>query len=106
MFAKDITVTVNSFMLSSAPTLAEASPMAYDMLKVVARELVCRLKATDYHTAYAMRCKYGHIYTDGVIRRIIDEAIDEAQAERIEASRKKRMLRSHPQSSQPMLAII
>lgn len=106
MSNKDIAVSVNAFMLANAPTLVGASPMAYDMLKSLARELVYRVKATDYHAANAMHCKYSHIYTDSVIRKIVSEAMDEELATRIETSRKKRMLRARSQSSQPPLAII
>lgn len=106
MTSKDITVTVNSFMLTSAPTLTEATPIAYDLLKVLARQLIFKVKASDYHAAHVMRCKYGHIYTQGVIRMIVDEAIGDEMSERIGASKKKRMARKALASAQPQLAII
>ena len=56
---KDISKTVNSFMLSNAPTLAEATPMGYAILKVIAAELVLVLGTTKEHALYVMMRNMG-----------------------------------------------
>ncbi len=106
MSGKDIAKDVNAFMLSSAPTLTEATPMAYDLLKQLARQLIYKVKAADYHAVHVMSCKYGHIYTRGVIRMLVDEAMGDELADRVGASKRKRAMRQMPAPAQPMLAII
>jgi hypothetical protein len=86
----DVAKTVNTFMLSSAPTLTEATPMAYDLLKALARQLLFNIRTTKEHAQYVMGKKYGHIYTQPVIMMIVDEAFGDELSERIQKSQKVR----------------
>ena len=86
----DMAKTVNTFMLSSAPTLAQASPMAYDLLKALARQLLFNIKTTKEHAQYVMGRKYGHLYTQDAIIMIVDEAFGDELSERIQKNQRIR----------------
>ncbi len=90
MSQNDVSQTVNSFMLRSAPTLVEATPMGYDILKSVASNLLFYLKTSREHATYAMNCKYGHIYTNACIVTIINEAIADEVNQRMRISQVRR----------------
>lgn len=101
---KDISKTVNSFMLSNAPTLAEATPMGYAILKVIAAELVLVLGTTKEHALYVMMRKYGHIYATSCISAIINEGLTEEADRRLKLKRDlkgRRLMASH--QVQPIL---
>lgn len=89
----DLANTVNSFMLSSAPTLTEANPMAYDLLKSLARQLLFKVKTTPDHAQYVMGKKYSHIYTPMIIAMIVKDAEGDELSERIASNKKKREMK-------------
>jgi hypothetical protein len=100
MSNQDLAQAVNYFMLHNSPTLTEASPMAYDLLKSLARQLLFKVKTTSEHAEYVMGKKYSHIYANAVIAAIILEAADDEYSERVGASKRKRDMKrsvvSHP----------
>jgi hypothetical protein len=108
MSNKDIAVSVNTFMLNSAPTLTEASPMAYDLLKSLAYNLVFYVKTTREHALGVMIRKYGHIYTTPCLSMIINEAFSDEinQRMRLRQVRKEREMVSRAQPSQPVLLAV
>lgn len=103
---KDLAASVNAFMLANAPALTEATPMAYDMLKAIARYLVFKVKTTKEHALYVMNKKYQHLYASGVVEVIIDEAIGDEQSERIGAAKRRRLAKLAASSAQPRLLAV
>lgn len=104
MSNKDIAVAVNTFMLNSAPTLVEASPMAYEMLKSLARQLMFNVRTTSDHAAYVIGKKYSHLYAPSVVSEIIKEAHDDEMSERIDASRRRREMKMNSIMQPALLA--
>ena len=103
---KDLATTVNEFMIKSAPTLVEASPMGYDILKALARELLYTVRTSEEHACFVMGRKYGHLYAPGALRTIIMEAEADEVSERIEESRIRRARMKALIISQPRLMAI
>lgn len=105
MSNNDIVHAVNAFMLANAPTLTAATPMTYDLLKVLAGQLLFTVKTTREHAEYVLGKKYGHLYDSACLSRIIRGAVDDQLnlASRIleEKREKKRFSRTQP--SQPVL---
>lgn len=91
MSNKDLAQSVNAFMLSSAPTLTEATPLTYDLLKSLARMLLYKVGTTKEHACYVMMKKYQHLYCQSVIQKIIDDAIGDEISIKIGASKRRRM---------------
>ena len=102
---KDLAQTVNAFMLANAPTLTEATPMAYDLLKSMATQLVFTIKTTKEHALYVMSKKYGHLYHPRAITAIIDEAFADEISNRLKLSKDKKERKRHQVASsfQPVL---
>lgn len=101
MSSKDLSATVNEFMLKSAPVLVEATPMAYDMLKALARQLMFSVGTPVEYTGYVIYRKYGDLYHQDVISMLVKEAqADEishrATLSNINRTRKRAMVMSQP----------
>lgn len=90
MSNKDLAQSVNSFMLTSAPTLTEATPLTYDLLKSLAQVLLYKVGTTKEHACYVMMKKYQHMYCQPIIQAIIDEAIGDEISAKIGASKRRR----------------
>ena len=105
MVNTDIAKIVNAFMLSNAPNLTEATPMAYDLLKALATELIFHIKTTREHAIYVMNNRYGYLYNQACIATIIDEAFAEEINGRMRLGQKRREKRllARQQPSQPVL---
>lgn len=101
--AKDAAQSVNAYMLTNAPTLAEASPMAWDLLKVLARNLMGI--TTSDHAAYVMGRKYAAIYAQSAIAMIIKEAQVDEITWRRQANATRREAKKTLLHQQPMLAV-
>jgi hypothetical protein len=93
MSNKDLAQSVNTFMLSSAPTLTGATPLTYDLLKSLAQALLYKVGTTKEHACYVMMKKYSHLYCQSVIQTIIDEAIGDEISAKIGASKRCRQQR-------------
>lgn len=102
MSNKDLSQAVNVFMLANAPTLSEATPMAYDLLKALARQLVYKIGTTKEHAQYVMNKKYSSLYAASIMSRIVDEACGDELSSRIGASRARRE-RKRAMLTQPVL---
>lgn len=102
----DTAQSVNNYMLANAPTLAGASPIAYELLKVLARQLVFGCKTSKEHATSALIQKYSRLYTQGVIATIVQEAIADEASEKSEKAAEKRARRlSKPVLQQPLLCV-
>jgi hypothetical protein len=93
-------------MLKSAPTLVEATPMGYDILKALARELLYKVRTSEEHACYVMTKKYGHLYATDAIRTIISEGQADEISERLYISRVRRSRKKELIISQPRLMAI
>jgi hypothetical protein len=93
MANKDLAQSVNSFMLASAPTLTEATPLAYDLMKSLARALIYKVGTTKEHACYVMGKKYSHLYCQAVLDTIISDAIGDEISSKIGAAKKRRQQR-------------
>jgi hypothetical protein len=93
MANKDLAQSVNSFMLSSAPTLTETTPLTYDLLRSLARMLLYKVGTTKEHACYVMCKKYSHLYCQAVVETIISEAVGDEISSKIGASKKRRLQR-------------
>lgn len=102
MSNQDLSRSVNTFMLTSAPTLAEPTPLSYELLKTLARMLIFKVKTTKEHACYVMMKKYGHLYAQAVIQTIIDQGIGDELSQKIEA-RKKHRQRLQGMAFQPQM---
>jgi len=89
----DLAHTVNSFMLANAPTLTEATPMSYDLLKALASQLIFRVKTTKEHAAYVMGKQYSHIYPPATLMLIAESAISDEQESRLRSAQRRRELK-------------
>ena len=72
---KDIAQQVNAFMNNDAPSMHEAGKIQYDMLEVVAKQLIFTLKTTKEHAIYVMNVKYGHCFAQDLIRSLVEDII-------------------------------
>jgi predicted nucleic acid-binding protein len=102
MSNQDLAKSVNIFMLSNAPTLTEATPLAYELLKTLARMLVFKVQTTKEHACYVMMKKYGHLYAQATVQTIIDEGIGDELSQKIEERKRKRE-RMRAMAFQPVL---
>ena len=102
MSNNDVAITVNTFMLNSAPTLVAATPLAYELLKSLAQTLTCKIGTSKEHALYVMNKKYSHLYDVKVIEAIIREGGDDFVANRIEENRHRRAAK-RAVVGQPML---
>lgn len=102
----DTAQSVNNYMLANAPTLAEANPIAYALLKVLARQLIFGLKTSKEHAANALINKYARIYTQGVIGDIVRESMMDEFDDRRRASSQRKMEKTlRRPKQQPLLCV-